>query len=114
MLGVGSLADRSRVSPDSVRGCTPYGRRMADTYLVECYWPGVDPHDVAEALDRAASEEQVQCLDSILVPEDEIVLCLFVGPSADAVRDASRRSGLPSERVTRSIRMTMPPGRARR
>jgi hypothetical protein len=81
---------------------------MAQTYLVECYWPGVDRDAVQAAIARADAEEDVQCVDSILVPEDEIVLCVFVGASADAVRDASLRSGLPSERVTRSIHIHPP------
>jgi Protein of unknown function (DUF4242) len=78
---------------------------MGDTYLVECYWPGVAPRDVAAALERAAAEQDVRCLDSILMPEDEIVLCLFAGPSAETVRDATRRAGLPAEQVTRTIRI---------
>ena len=77
---------------------------MTDTYLVECYWPGVEERAVAAALERTG-DEAVRCLDSILVPEDEIVLCLFEGTSPEAVREATRRSGLPSERVTRSIRI---------
>lgn len=83
---------------------------MSDTYLVECYWPGVAAGDVAAALARSAHEPDVRCVASILVPGDEIVLCVFEGPSADVVRDASLRSGFPSERVTPSIRLT-PAGR---
>ena len=78
------------------------------TYLVECYWPGVDAGNVAEALARAKNDGDAHCVDSILVPEDEIVLCVFEGPSAEAVREASRRSGFPSERVTRSIHVLPP------
>jgi hypothetical protein len=78
---------------------------MPRTYLVECYWPGVDTDAVHAALARAGAERDVHCVESILVPEDEIVLCVFEGPSAAAVRDASLRSGLPSERVTPSIRI---------
>jgi uncharacterized protein DUF4242 len=81
---------------------------MANTYLVECYWPGVEADVVQAALARARAEGEVQCVDSILVPEDEIVLCVFEGPSADAVRDASLRSGFPSERVTPSIQLQVP------
>ena len=81
---------------------------MAHTYLVECYWPGVDAGAVQAALARADAEEDVQCIDTILVPEDEIVLCLFKGPSAQAVRAATLRSGLPSERVTPSIHLHAP------
>jgi Protein of unknown function (DUF4242) len=86
---------------------------VSDTYLVECYWPGVMAGDVAAALARTAHETSVECLDSILVPDDEIVLCVFKGPSAVAVHEASRRSGLPSERVTRSIQV-LPPKEATR
>jgi hypothetical protein len=78
---------------------------MARTYLVECYWPGVDSDAVQAAIARAGAEGEVQCVESILVPEDEIVLCVFEGPSADAVRDASLRSGFPSERVTPSVHL---------
>jgi hypothetical protein len=81
---------------------------MAQTYLVECYWPGVEIDAVQAALARAGAEREVQCVDSILIPEDEIVLCVFEGPSANAVRDASLRSGLPSERVTPSIQLRIP------
>jgi Protein of unknown function (DUF4242) len=81
---------------------------MSDTYLVECYWPGVDREAVQAAMARTGGEEDVHCVDSILIPEDEIVLCVFEGPSANAVRDASLRSGLPSERVTRSIHIHPP------
>jgi hypothetical protein len=78
------------------------------TYLVECYWPGVAASDVAAALERATTDADAHGVDSILVPEDEIVLCVFEGPSADAVLEASRRSGFPSERVTRSIHLPPP------
>jgi hypothetical protein len=75
---------------------------MRQTYLVECYWPGVTEDSVA-ALTRSQAEGDVAWLESILVPEDEIVLCLFDGPSAEAVGCSSRRSGLPFERITRSV-----------
>jgi hypothetical protein len=81
---------------------------MIDTYLVECYWPGVAARDVESALARSTREPDVGFVASILVPEDEIVLCIFEGPSADAVQEASRRAGLPSERVTRSIQLRPP------
>jgi hypothetical protein len=82
---------------------------VSRTYLVECYWPGVDAGAVKAALARADAEEKdVQCIETILVPEDEIVLCLFTGPSAQAVRAATLRSGLPSERVTPSIHLHAP------
>ena len=77
---------------------------MPQTYLVECYWPGVTEESLTQ-LSRSSEAGDVAWLESILVPEDEIVLCLFEGPSEEAVRESSRRSGLPSERVTRSVRI---------
>jgi len=74
------------------------------TYLVECYWPGVTEESLTQLV-RSSQPGDVAWLESILVPEDEIVLCLFEGPSEEAVRESSRRSGLPSERVTRSVRI---------
>lgn len=77
---------------------------MPQTYLVECYWPGVTEESLTQ-LSRSSEAGDVAWLESILVPEDEIVLCLFEGPSEEAVRESSRRVGLPSERVTRSVRI---------
>ena len=82
---------------------------MSHSSLVLWFWPGVVAGAVQAALARAAAEEEdVQCIDTILVPEDEIVLCLVKGPSAQAVRAATLRSGLPSERVTPSIHLHAP------
>jgi hypothetical protein len=75
------------------------------TYLVECYWPGVREAKFVEAIDRAAQDPAAKCLDSILIPTDEIVLCLFDAPSERAVRDATRRARLPSERVVECVQL---------
>lgn len=75
------------------------------TYLVECYWPGVSETKLAEAVERAAGETAARCVESILIPADEIVLCLFEARSAGAVRDATRRARLPSERIVESVRI---------
>jgi len=77
---------------------------VAPTYLVECYWPGVSERELAERVAHVSGAE-VTHLDSILVRDDEIVLCVFEGPSADAVRDATQRAGLPLERVVESVRV---------
>ena len=70
------------------------------TYFVECYWPGVDELQLADAIDRLTDatpdrSDGVTWLSSILILEDEIVLCLATGPSADAVR-ASAQTGRPA------------------
>jgi hypothetical protein len=80
------------------------------TYVVECYWPAVtqDQHAVAAGRARAAAGEarrrgrELEFLGSILIPVEETVFCLFAG-CEDDVRAASRRAGLPFERVLESI-----------
>ena len=78
---------------------------LTHTYLVECFWPGVKEANLAEAIERTTHDPAARCLDSILIPADEIVLCLFEGISEQAVRDASRRAGLPSERVVECVQL---------
>lgn len=48
----------------------------------------------------ARSPGQVSFLGSLLMPEDEVLLCLFAGPAAE-VRALSERAGLPFERLLR-------------
>jgi hypothetical protein len=76
------------------------------SFIAECFWPGVTAAEV-EALDAraaaAAAElvragEPVRFLGSILMREDEVVLCQFEG-AADAVRTAAERAGIPFERI---------------
>jgi hypothetical protein len=78
---------------------------MIDTYLVECYWPGVAARDVESALARSTREPDVGFVASILVPEDEIVLCIFAGRSAVAVRASADRAGLPAERIVSCVQV---------
>ena len=81
------------------------------TYLVECFWPGVDG-DAVDALNvRAASAASalaaaghpVRFVGSILVPEDEVVLCEFEGAEA-LVRRASEVAEIPFARIVKSTR----------
>jgi len=64
-------------------------------FVAECFWPGVTEAEI-EALDEralastrelAGAGEPVRYLGSILMREDEVVLCQFEG-AADAVRRA--------------------------
>jgi hypothetical protein len=79
------------------------------TYLVECYWPGVSEAQLGRVIGRALRREavwtEVTWIESVLVPADEIVLCVFEGPSVQAVEAATRRAGLPAERVVESLRV---------
>ena len=82
---------------------------MTQTYLVECFWPGVSERRVARAVEQlactGAPDGEVVWVDSILVPEDEIVLCVFAGRSADAVRASANRAGLPAERIVTCVQV---------
>jgi len=82
---------------------------MTRTYLVECYRPGVSETCLADAIARLAVEpgsgDGVWWLDSILVPADETVLCLFRGATAAVIRQAAGQARLPAERVVECIQI---------
>jgi hypothetical protein len=70
-------------------------------FVVECFWPDVKDADV-EALDRrvehAAAGLPVRYLGSILLREDEVVLCRFEGTAA-TVKEIAERAEIPFERI---------------
>ena len=74
------------------------------TYFVECYWPGVSRAKLTAAVDRL-DDDQVRCLDTILVTADEIVLCVVEAPSETEIRIAASRAGLPQERVVECVQV---------
>lgn len=75
------------------------------SFVAECFWPGVTGAEL-EALERrvdaAAADGRVLYLGSILMREDEVVLCRFEG-SADDVRRAAEEAGVPFERILETI-----------
>ena len=76
------------------------------SFVAECFWTGVSADDLPALDDRAqtsvaglsAEGEQVRYLGSLLVAEDEVVLCFFEG-SATSVRRAAERAAIPFERI---------------
>ena len=78
---------------------------MTHTYVVECYWPGVDELQLTEAVERIPRDDDASWMNSILIPDDEIVLCLVEAASADAVRASARRAGLPAERIVTCVQV---------
>ena len=74
-------------------------------YAAKCYWPGVTHADLQHVADRAAStglapgSDTVTYLGCLLFAADDLVLCLFRGPSRAAVIAASDRLGIPRERL---------------
>jgi hypothetical protein len=78
-------------------------------YAAKCYWPGVDEGELGRVTAQALAAghlgtgEHVAYLGSLLFSSDDLVLCLFEGPSRAAVKRASDRVGIPCERVMDSV-----------
>jgi hypothetical protein len=80
------------------------------SHVAECFWPDVRADDVRELDHRieAAVEqlsghaEAVRYVTSILITEDEVVLCVFDGSSA-AVRQVAEQAGIPCERILEAV-----------
>jgi hypothetical protein len=74
-------------------------------YAAKCYWPGVTQSDLEQVGERAATaglgpgRDGVAYLGALLFAADDLVLCLFCGPSRAAVLQASDRLGIPRERL---------------
>jgi hypothetical protein len=88
----------------------------APEYIVECLWPGVVASDLRALDQRAASTvaalardgETVRYLGSLLMPEDEVVLCSFEG-SPDTVRRTAHRAEIPFDRILEAARSPWDP-----
>jgi len=84
------------------------GVRESSWQVAECLLPGITPA-IAEELgeqvrtELARSRNPVSFIGSLLMPEDEVLLCLFTGPFAE-VRMVSERAGLPFERILGCLR----------
>jgi hypothetical protein len=80
-------------------------------YMVERNLPGLTEEQLAAAAasaktatTRMANEGvPVRYLRSTFVPSEDKCFCLFEGPSAEAVREANERAGLPLERITEAL-----------
>jgi len=72
----------------------------ATSFVAECYWPDVHEEEV-RTLDRriaASLSDDVRYLGSVLICEDEVVLCHFEG-TAESVRRVAERARVPYERL---------------
>jgi hypothetical protein len=74
------------------------------SFVAECYWPDVREEDVRALDERIAAslDDDVRYLGSVLIREDEVVLCQFEG-AADAIRRVAKRAGVPYERLLATI-----------
>jgi hypothetical protein len=75
-------------------------REHAASFVAECYWPDVREEEV-RTLDRRIADslvDDVRYVGSVLIREDEVVLCHFEG-TADAIRRVAARAHVPYERL---------------
>lgn len=86
------------------------------TYLVECYTPGVEQHTIEATARRArvaavglqAEGHNIQYVNAVLVPDDEVVFHVFASDDPEAVREASVRAEVPFERIVESVAVGEP------
>ena len=70
------------------------------SFVAECYWPDVREEEVRELDQRITGSltDGVRYLGSVLIREDEVVLCHFEGTAA-AIRRVAERARVPYERL---------------
>jgi hypothetical protein len=80
------------------------GQSRQTIFLAECIWPGVSDESVRE-LDTRLREELASATPTdvvyhgaVLVPEDEVLFCLFAGP-VEEVHALAVRADVPMERL---------------
>jgi hypothetical protein len=78
-------------------------------YAAKCYWPGVSQSELEQVATRALKADSqptrsdVKYRGSLLFGDDDLVLCLFEGPSHAAVKRATEHVGIPCERIMQSV-----------
>lgn len=72
----------------------------AASFVAECYWPDVREEDLRALDHRIATSlpDDVRYFGSVLIREDEVVLCHFEG-TADAIRRVAEKAHVPYERL---------------
>jgi hypothetical protein len=81
------------------------------SYIVERYVPNLTAESVKDVIRReraamvliAAAAGGVEHVRTTYLPDDELCMALYVGPSADEVRRANERAKLPFDRISEAI-----------
>jgi hypothetical protein len=115
-----------RVFPDATAAPGPYVLNMPAAnparpgpgwHVAECLLPGLTQAAAEVLAERVRAElagpagTGIRFLGSLLMPEDEVLLCLFCGP-LDEVRAVIERAALPADRVVGCIGLGWPAGPA--
>lgn len=83
----------------------------ASEFVAECLWPGVVERDLRALDERVAGQarrfDSVDYLGSLLMREDEVVLCLFRGDLKD-VRQVASAAEIPYDRILETTRSPWP------
>jgi len=66
--------------------------------------------DVAEGVNRINADEDVRWLYSFLSADKRKTYCLYEAPSAEAIRRAAQRAGLPADVVVEVTSRILPDG----
>ena len=91
--------------------------RQQGWQVAECLLPGLTLRGAEDLARRITAElagdprPGVCFLGSLLMPGDEVLLCLFSGDEAE-VREVSERAGLPFERILPCVGLGWPTGAA--
>jgi hypothetical protein len=93
-----------------------HARTRPRTYIVEAFEGSTDVRAVAQARDRlraacadlGATGRTVEYLGLLFVPQDELILHLFISTGPEGVRDVSRRAAIRVERIVESLAVGMP------
>jgi hypothetical protein len=78
-------------------------------YAAKCYWPEVTAAELEQIAARALRarsqtvDDRAKYLGSLLFAADDLVLCLFEGPTRAAVSHDVERLRIPSERLMDAI-----------
>jgi hypothetical protein len=75
---------------------------MTTLYTVKCFWPGVTEEELQAAAARVGAADAA-FRGAYLLSGDDLVLALFEGESASAVKRAGERAGMPCERVIEAV-----------
>jgi hypothetical protein len=75
---------------------------MTTLFTVKCFWPGVTEEELRAAAARVDADDAV-FRGAYLLSADDLVLALFDGESATAVRRAGEQAGMPCERVIGTV-----------